>query len=410
MAMRVGSAAEFAAWLDGRGADERLYEDAVRPILADVEREGDLALTRYAAQFGDPTPRWVSDEEMASAQVSPELEAALEAAAAHIRAYAERQMPVEWSAETPYGGAVGQIVRPLDVVGCYVPAGRYPLPSTVLMTAIPAQVAGVQRIVVTCPNPTPEVLAAVRCVPGVRVFRAGGAQAVAALAFGTESLPRVDMIVGPGNAYVAAAKRLVSGRVAIEFSAGPSEVMVVSLGAADAGWVAADLLAQAEHDPEATAVFVTSDPSFAAIVQAEVERQLADLPTAEIARAALNRHGWIVVAGRDEALDLINAMAPEHLCLYEPELLPWVRHAGSIFLGPCAVEAAGDYATGPNHTLPTGGVARRRGGLSSADFVKLISTQSLGKGALAALAPTVTALARAEGLEAHARSVEVRLG
>ncbi|MFN3729875.1 MAG: histidinol dehydrogenase [Fimbriimonadaceae bacterium] len=410
MAMRVGSPAEFATWLDSRGADERLYEDAVRPILADVEREGDVALARYAAQFGDPTPRWVSDEEIASAQVSPELEAVLEAAGAHIRAYAERQLPVEWSAEAPYGGAVGQIVRPLDAVGCYVPAGRYPLPSTVLMTAIPAQVAGVQRIVVTCPNPTPEVLAAVRRVPGVRVFRAGGAQAVAALAFGTEALPRVDMIVGPGNAYVAAAKRLVSGRVAIEFSAGPSEVMVVALGAADARWVAADLLAQAEHDPEATAVFVTSDPQFAAIVQAEVERQLADLPTAETARAALNRHGWIVVAGRDAAFDLINAMAPEHLCLYEPELLPWVRHAGSIFLGPCAVEAAGDYATGPNHTLPTGGVARRRGGLSSADFVKLISTQSLGKRALAALAPTVTALARAEGLEAHARSVEVRLG
>ena len=408
--------------LDGKDAGRLLERKAVRlgeaelivrPILDAVRRRGDRALLEYGRQFDGLTRKSVvvpiDELKLAERTVSPEFKRAVRAAAKNIRAFAKLQLPTAKRQQIAPGITAGQIVRPLDVVGAYVPAGRYPLPSTLLMTVIPAQVAGVPTICVTSPKAVPEIYATASLLGVERVFQIGGAQAIAAFAYGTQSVPRADRIVGPGNIYVAAAKKLLAGEVGIEFVAGPTEILIIA-NEGDPRWIAADMLAQAEHDTDASAILLTTSKQLAAAVQSEIDLQLATLPTAATARVAINKNSAILlVRSLEEAAELSNRFAPEHLSLHHPELLPLIRHAGGIFLGAASPEAAGDYAAGPNHVLPTSGAARLRGGLSSADFVKVIATQSLTKRGLRDLSSTVTTLARAEGLEAHARSVEVRL-
>jgi len=294
-------------------------------------------------------------------------------------------------------------------VGIYVPAGRYPLLSSLIMAAVPAKVAGVASLVVACGNPTPEILAVAARLGINTVLRLGGAQAIAAMAYGTASVPRVQRIVGPGNAYVAEAKRQVAGDVGIDFVAGPSEIMIAA-NDGNASWIAADMLAQAEHDVRARAILVTTSRSLASAVSEEIDRQLVDLPTREVAEQAIRDNSAVVLCNSDDqVVDAINVCAPEHLSLHDSDLLPRIVNAGSIFLGPWSTEAVGDYVSGPNHVLPTMGIAAVRGGLSVNDYVKVITVQRLDRDALAGVAPATTTLARAEGLEAHARSVEVRL-
>jgi histidinol dehydrogenase len=386
-------------------------EKVVAPILEDVRRRGDAALIDYARKFDGLDLKQVRVPEADLAvPLSAEFLRAIEIAAKNIREYAEMQLPCEKWIDCGDGRRLGQIVRPLESMGAYIPAGRYPLPSTLLMTVIPARVAGVRTICVASPNPSREILGTARWLGVSNVFRIGGAQAIAALAFGTESVPKVDRIVGPGNIYVAAAKKLLAGEVGIDFVAGPTEIVIIA-AEGDARWIAADMLAQAEHDVEASAIVLTTSRDLAERVAAEVARQLETLPTAAVASSAIcNNSAAVLVSSLTEAVDASNRLAPEHLALHDASLLGAIQHAGSVFLGSMSTEAAGDYATGPNHVLPTSGVARIRGGLSSADFVKVISVQELTAAGLARLAPAVTTLARAEGLEAHARSVEVRLG
>lgn len=391
-------------------------ERTVAPILAAVRREGDRALVRYARKWDGFQGRSaaalaVSPEAMAAVwkRVSPRFRRAVREAARNIRAFCRLQMPAEWSKSIRRGIRAGQIVRPLDSVGCYIPSGRYPLPSTLLMTAIPAQVAGVRRIAVCTPRPAPEILAAAHALGITEMYAMGGAQAIAALAYGTQTIAPVAKLVGPGNAYVAAAKRAVSRGTAVEFIAGPTEVLVIAEDG-DPAWLAADLLAQAEHDVDATALLVTTSRKLAAAVARELERQLESLPPGSPAARSIHMNGAIVlVRSRLEAIALANRFAPEHLCLPEGFPLGAIENAGSIFVGPYSPEAAGDYASGPNHVLPTGGMARVRGGLSVLDFLKIISVQRLQAEGLRDLAPTIVSLARGEGLEAHARSVEIRL-
>jgi histidinol dehydrogenase len=405
-----------AGLLIRRTARLREAESVVVPILDAVRARGDAALLDYCRKFDGfaGSSVAVSPEECRSAlaQLDGQFISSLEVAARNIREYAGTQLPRERFVEYPDGRRLGQIVRPLDAVGAYIPGGRYPLPSTLLMTVIPAQVAGVGRIAVACPRPAAEILGVAAWLNAPCVFRMGGAQAIAALAYGTESVPRVDRIVGPGNIYVAAAKKLIAGDTGIDFVAGPTEIVIIAAGDADEkpALLAADMLAQAEHDVDASAILLTTSRPLAEAVAIEIERQLASLPTAKVAGEAIARNGAIVVFERPEqAVEFANELAPEHLALHDATLLPAIRHAGSIFLGPGSPEAAGDYASGPNHVLPTAGAARLRGGLSVADFVKVIPVQELSNRALAALAPAIATLARAEGLEAHARSVEARL-
>jgi histidinol dehydrogenase len=304
------------------------------------------------------------------------------------------------------GVQVQQRVTPLDRVGCYVPGGRYPLPSSLLMTAIPAVAAGVADVVVVCPRPEPVVMAAALEAGASRLFRVGGAHAVAALAYGTASVPRVDKIVGPGNRYVAAAKALVAADCGIDFYAGPTEIVIVA-ARGPAAWIAADLIAQAEHDPDARAVLITPSRALADRVAALVEAQM---PTDGPARASLRAHGGVIVTGSiDEAMELANEAAAEHLVVDDDRMAAKVRRAGSLFVGPWSAQVAGDYAIGCNHVLPTAGAARVRGGLSAADFVRQVTVQRVTKRGLAAIGPSVVTLARAEGLEAHAASVALRL-
>jgi histidinol dehydrogenase len=389
-------------------------EDAVRPILDAVRKNGDKAVLHYAQKFdGSARARLqLSEEELAGAarQLTPEFRAAVKAASANIRAYAKLQMPAAKSKTIAPGLKVGQIVRPLDTVAAYIPAGRYPLPSTVLMTVIPALVAGVPNVCVTSPRFVPEIMGTAALLKTPKVFQIGGAHAIAAFAFGTETVPRADRIVGPGNIYVAAAKKLLAGEVGIDFIAGPTEILMIAADG-NAKWIAADMLAQAEHDTDASAVLLTTSKKLALAVQTEVEKQLAILPTAMTARKAIDKNSAIILMrSLDEAVAVSNRFAPEHLSIPDASLLPGIRHAGSVFIGPFSPEAAGDYASGPNHVLPTSGAARLRGGLSAMDYVKIISTQELSAAALRKLEPAITTLARAEGLEAHARSVEVRRG
>jgi histidinol dehydrogenase len=338
--------------------------------------------------------------------VPPKVRAALALAARNIRVVARRQCPRPWTLSVEAGVSVAQRVTPLDRVGCYVPGGRYPLPSSLLMTAIPAQVAGVPEIVVVCPRPEPVVMAAARAAGVTRLFRLGGAHAIAALAYGTASIPRVDKIVGPGNRYVAVAKALVAADCAIDFYAGPTEILILSDNGR-AEWIAADLIAQAEHDHEARAILITRSRALAARVARAVDRRM---PASGPARQALARHGAIIVArDRDEAVALANRAAPEHLVCDDERTAARVRCAGAIFVGPMTAQVAGDYAIGSNHVLPTGGAPRFRGGLNAADFVRVSTVQRLTRGGLQRLAPTVITLARQEGLHAHAASIEVRL-
>ena len=395
-----------------RAREQAGAESIVLSIIEAIRREGDSALLKYARQLdnlGDQPIR-VSQTELSNAAsaMSRSVRQAAETAIRNIRQFAEAQLPKERFEEFSPGRKLGWIVRPLDAVGCYVPSGRYPLPSTLLMTAVLAQTAGVPRICVTSPKPSIEILGCAHLLGITEFYRIGGAQAIAALAFGTETISRVDRIVGPGNAYVAAAKKLLAGEVGIDFIAGPTEILILA-AEGDPKTIAADMLAQAEHDPSASATLVTTSRSLAESVSAEIERQLATLPTADVARQSIDNSSVIVIVpNMDAGVDYCNQIAPEHLSLHDPSLLPKIRNAGTVFLGANSPESAGDYAAGPSHVLPTAGAARLRGGLSAADFVKVIAIQSLTPRALAELAPTITTLARAEGLEAHARAVEVR--
>jgi histidinol dehydrogenase len=332
-----------------------------------------------------------------------ELRAALQTAEKNIREFSERQKPKEWT-HSANGIALGQLVRPLDSAGCYVPGGRFPLVSTLLMTVIPAQVAGVTNIGVVSPRPSAEVLAAA-CMLGVRdFFRVGGAQAIASLAYGTEAIPRVDKIVGPGNLYVTAAKKLVSFDCAIDMLAGPTEVLIVS-DEGEPAFIAADLVAQAEHDPETLAAFITTSKKLAALVSTSLKKCLLD--NAIAAKALAARGALLIARTRQQAFDWANRIAPEHITV-EKRDLSRVCNAGSVFVGDHSAQAAGDYASGPNHVLPTAGSARFRGGLSVIDFVKLITVQELSSRGLHRIAPAVVRLAETEGLRAHAGSIRLR--
>ena len=385
-------------------------ERRVAEIVADVRQHGDAALLRYARTFdGLDGEAEISRKQMTAAArlVPAPVRAALRRAAANIRTVARRQVPRGWKTRVGRGIAVEQRIVPLDRVGCYVPGGRYPLPSSLLMTAIPAVAAGVREVIAVCPRPEPVVMAAALEAGISRLFRLGGAHAIAALAYGTESIPRVDKIVGPGNRYVAAAKALVAGDCGIDFYAGPTEILVVA-SKGDAGWLAADLVAQAEHDPDARAVLVTPNRALASRVAQAVEKQM---PTHGPARESLAAHGGIIVASSlREAMELANNAAPEHLVVDDERLAKQVKRAGSVFVGTWSAQVAGDYAIGSNHVLPTAGAARVRGGLSAGDFVRQITVQRLTPKGLRSIAPTVVALARAEGLEGHAQSIEIRVG
>jgi histidinol dehydrogenase len=407
--IRIIESKDAGRLLRRRAARMEEAEAVVRPILEAVRTRGDRALMEYARKFDGLTRRSVRvpDRELQAAPLSAEFRAAVETAAANIRRYAELQMPREWSRKV--GGArLGQIVRPLDTVAAYIPSGRYPLPSTILMTVVPAQVAGVPNVCVASPKPVAEVFGTAAMLGVGNVFSMGGAQAIAAFAFGTRTVPRADRIVGPGNIYVAAAKKLLAGEVGIDFVAGPTEILIISVDG-EPRHLAADLLAQAEHDVDASAVLLTTSKRLAAAVAKEVERQLDTLATAGVARKSIERNSAVVIVRSvEEAVELSNRFAPEHLSIPDASLLPGIRHAGSVFVGPYSPEAAGDYASGPNHVLPTGGAARVRGGLSVTDYLKVISVQELSERELGRLRPAITTLARAEGLEGHARSVEVR--
>jgi histidinol dehydrogenase len=410
--IRIVSDTDAKALLERRGVRLEEAERVAAPILKDVRSRGDAALLEYARKFDslDDRPLRVSQDELATAcgRLSDEIRSAIETARRNILEFAKAQLPREYFKEFGSGRKLGQIVRPLNAVGCYIPSGRYPLPSTLLMTAILAQAAGVPRIVIASPKPTIEILGAAHLLGLSDVFRIGGAQAIAAMAHGTATVPRVDRIVGPGNIYVAAAKKLLAGEVGIDFVAGPTEILILTADG-DPRVIAADMLAQAEHDADAMAVLVTTSQALASSVQAAIENQLETLPTAAVAREAIDRNSAIIlVTDLQAGMALSNDFAPEHLSLHDPALLNDVRNAGTVFLGHHSPESAGDYAAGPSHVLPTSGRARLRGGLSAADFVKVIAIQELSPAALRELAPAITALARAEGLEAHARSVEVR--
>jgi len=389
-------------------------EQTVEPILDAVRKRGDEAVLEYARKFDGLTGSGLTirpaEWRAAESTVTPEFVGAIDTAAKNIREYAELQLPEETWVRFPDGRRLGYVIRPLESMGAYIPAGRYPLPSTILMTVIPAQVARVKTICVTSPRPSAEILMTAKLLGVENVFRMGGAQAIAALAFGTATIPKVDRIVGPGNIYVAAAKKLLAGEVGIDFVAGPTEIVIIA-DEADPRHLAADMLAQAEHDIEASAILLTTSRKLADEVAREVDLQLQMLPTAPVACESIRNNSAIILCPSvDAAVEASNRLAPEHLAIYDESLLPKIQHAGSVFLGAHSPEAAGDYASGPNHVLPTSGAARVRGGLSPVDFVKVISVQELTLEGLIKLAPAITTLARAEGLEAHARSVEVRLG
>ena len=391
-----------------RGNEFASLEPRVRRIINDVRRSGDSSLRRYARKWdglGSTQALRVAEPELDAAEhfITPDLARSLRRAAANIRRFSEWQKPDAWTRRRS-GSCLGQLVRPLTSVGCYIPGGRYPLVSTLLMTVIPAQVAGVKNIRVVSPKPSCEVLAAASMLGIREFFRVGGAQAIAALAYGTETVPRVDKIVGPGNAFVTVAKKLVSFDCAIDFLAGPTEAVVLSESGTSA-FIAADLVSQAEHDPDALSLFITTSKSLAEAVAGE----LAALSKGNrIARQSLQRRGAVLLAAsRQQARDWANALAPEHITV-EKDDLPFIENAGSIFVGDYSPQAAGDYAAGPNHVLPTSGQARFRGGLSVLDFLKVITVQEFTPAGLQRIATTVENLAEVEGLAAHARSIRVR--
>ena len=385
-------------------------------IVADVRRRGDRALFAWARRLDrtqlSPATLWASKAEMRAARrsASAGFLKAVEHAARNIRRVAEKQLPRPWSLAVEPGVRLMLKVVPLGRVGCYIPGGRFSLVSTLLMTAVPAQVAGVPEIVAVCPRPNAELLAVASWLGIERLARVGGAQAIAALAYGTRSIPRVDKILGPGNRFVTAAKQLVSGECGIDLPAGPTEAVVLAAqGKPD--WIAADLIAQAEHAPDAAALLVTASIELARAVRESVRRQLERLPRQNPAWRALAKAGAILLAkDLGQAIAFVNRFAPEHLTLPDGrrQVLARITASGTVFLGPWAAQPHGDYATGSNHVLPTGGWARARGGLSAADLVKCITVQQVSRQGSAALAPVVRALAQAEGLQAHARAAEVR--
>ncbi len=404
-----------------RTEDQRDISGLTADIIADVRQSGDAALRRYTKEFdkAEPDTLEVPREQLdqALADLEPGLRSVLEEAAENIRAFHRRQVQNGFIISGKPGIVLGQKVTPIEKVGVYIPGGTAPLPSTVLMDCIPAKIAGCHEIVMVSP-PTcngdiaPIILAAARIAGVDRVFRCGGAQAIASLAYGTESIPRVDKIVGPGNAFVAEAKRQVFGKVGIDMIAGPSDILVIADGGSNARQIAADLLSQAEHDQNACAVLVTNSRTLAEAVAAELEKQLAVLPRRETARASLERSGKIILV-KDilEAIRIANALAPEHLELCVDDPFAWlgqVKNAGSIFLGRSTPEAVGDYFGGTNHTLPTYGTARFSSPLSVEDFVKKSQFVYYSDAALAEAAPKIAAFARQEGLEGHARSALAR--
>jgi len=405
-----------AKFLTRRSSHDAAAEKVASRILADIRRRGDAALFRWARKLDGlrltPQTIWISRRELRAArrEVTRDLLRAIEHAARNVRRVAEQQHPRSWTITVEPGVRVGQRVTPLGTIGCYIPGGRFSLFSTLLMTAIPAQVAGVKRIVVACPKPSPALLAAADILGVSEIARIGGAQAIGAFAYGTQSIPRVDKICGPGNRYVTAAKRIVANDCAIDMPAGPTEVLILATGG-NPNFIAADLLAQAEHDPDAVALLVTTSARLAQNVEAEVTRQLQALPKTNPAWQSLKAASAILVApSLDAAIRFANHVAPEHLSvpLASRALVEKLSEAGSVFLGSWSAQPIGDYASGTNHVLPTSGWARTRGGLSVSDFVKCSSTQEISRAGLRTLAPVVSAMARAEGLEAHARAVEVR--
>lgn len=411
--MRIlsGRAAERrVAQLASRGCGFASLELKVRRIVENVRRSGDRALRVYAEKWDSlllSTPIRVPEAELenAASKLTPQLRHSLKQAAANIRHFCHWQRPQEWTRQVS-GIALGQIIRPIESVGCYVPGGRHPLVSTLLMTVIPAQTAGVRHIRVASPNPQMEVLAAAHMLGVTEVYCIGGAHAIAALAYGTNSVPRVDKIVGPGNQFVTVAKKLVSFDCSIDFLAGPTEVVILSeRGRAD--FIAADLVAQAEHDPAAIPVFITTSKRMAKEVKARVIEMAGRNGTAA---ESIRRNGAILLAeSRKTAVDWANRIAPEHITVDE-DSLPLIQNAGSIFVGDYSAQAAGDYASGPNHVLPTAGVARFRGGLTVMDFVKIITVQKVSRRGLNRISKTITHLAETEGLIAHAESIRIRCG
>lgn len=409
---------------DRRESDDDVARDVTR-ILDDVRTRGDVALAELTQRFDGHSlaqdANWQvhrNDCRQAFDDLQPDLRAALELAAQRIRTFHEAQKPADRDEVDEAGVRLGATWRPVDAAGLYIPGGRAAYPSSLLMNAIPAKVAGVERLVVVTPTPkgqvNPLVLAAAHLAGVDEVWRIGGAQAVAALAFGTQRIRPVDVITGPGNAWVAEAKRQLYGVVGIDMVAGPSEILVIADGKNDPDWTAADLLSQAEHDPVAQSILITDNPLFASTVADRIGVELSLLPTARTASESWNSHGVIIeVASLDQAPVLANALAAEHvqLAVDDPEpLMKAIRHAGSVFLGRLTPEAVGDYVAGPNHVLPTGRRARFSSGLSVLDFMKRTSFIQLDEAALKAVGPAAIALAEAEGLPAHARSIEVRLG
>jgi histidinol dehydrogenase len=408
--LRGRSAETFVRKLEKRGAVSLgKVEKQVRRIVDDVRKSGDHALRRYAEKWDGLQPKQalaVSQAEMEQAwnQTSEDFKQVLRVVTANIRQYCEWQKPQEWRKSILPGVELGQVLRPLQSAGCYVPGGHYPLPSTLLMTVIPAQVAGVKEIRVVSPRPTTETLAAAFFLDAREFYCVGGAQAIAALAYGTKSVPRVDKIVGPGNLFVTAAKKMVAFDCSIDFLAGPTEIVVVS-HRGEPEFIAADLVAQAEHDVEARAIFITTSQRLAARVAHEI-KTLASRNA--IAKASLAGNGAILIAGsREQAMEFSNRIAPEHVTV-EEEDLAMVTNAGSIFIGDYSPQAVGDYSSGPNHVLPTGGTARFRAGLSVQDFLKTISVQHLSREGLERIAAPAITLAKAEGLKAHAESIRMR--
>jgi histidinol dehydrogenase len=402
--------------LTARHRSDAAAELVAARIIASVRRGGDTALFSWVRRLDHvrltPQTLWVSarDRRAATQQVPRELRVALEHAARNIRRVTEQQRPRSWSIVVEPGVRVSQRVEPLEIVGCYIPGGRFSLVSTLLMTAIPARVAGVRRIVVACPKANPALLAAADLLGIEEIAHIGGAQAIAALAYGTRSVPRVDKIFGPGNRYVTAAKRLVSVDCAIDLLAGPTEVLIVATRGS-ARYIAADLVAQGEHDADAVALLVTTSPVLARAVRDAVAEQLSALPSSNPAWKSLAANGAILVARTlGEAVQFANQYAAEHLSIPggEAALVRKLSVAGSVFIGPWSAQSIGDYASGTNHVLPTGGGAHSRGGLSVWDFVRCSSVQQVSHSGLRRLAPVVSALAEAEGLTAHARAVEVR--
>jgi histidinol dehydrogenase len=410
--MRIVEASDRRAigrLLARREERDAALERRVRTIVDGVRCGGDRALDRYARRF-DGAAGAIEVPPAAllagAARVERPVRRAIAQAARNIARVAFKQIPRHFDVDVADGVTIEQRVEPLARVGCYVPGGRFPLPSSLLMTAVPARVAGVAEIIVACPNPTPPVMAAAVEAGVTRLFRLGGAHAIAALAYGTRRVPRVDKIVGPGSRYVAAAKAIVARDCAIDFYAGPTEIVIVA-GAGRPSWIAADLVAQAEHDPDARSIFITWSRLLASRVAKEIAARSRGRA---IVQQSLRANGAVIVArSADAAMTLANRFAPEHLVVEREALTRRPITAGALFIGPYAAQAAGDYATGSNHVLPTSGAARARGGLSAADFVRVMSVQRVTAAGLARLAPAILALARAEGLDAHAESIEVRL-